>query len=157
MRLALAAALVLGTASGAAAHQIGPLIQGRHNVLRAGMYARVIPAGGLPAGRPVQILDRLCARLLGGSGCERVSNALRSAIDDAVAGPVRWVRQRQPRGGQFWAFSPVVRDGPRATLGFRWGPTGGCRGRGQAGFRRIDWTGWRDTGGLQGITCRAGA
>jgi hypothetical protein len=148
----LSAALVLATAGGVAARQGKPLIQGRYDVLRAGMYATA-----LPSGRPLQILDRLCARLLGRSGCEPVSNALRRAIDDAVAGRIRWVRRRQPHGGQFWAFSPVVRDGRRATFGFRWGPTGGCSGRGQATFRRVDWTGWVDTGGLQGITCRAGA
>jgi len=67
----LAASLVFVTASGAAA-QIGPLIQGRHDVLRAEMYATAIDYG-----TPDQVLNRLCPRPGHEHGCELVSNALR--------------------------------------------------------------------------------
>ncbi len=147
----LAAALVSATASGSAANQIGLLIHGRHNVLRAGMYATLLDEY---PDHPFQILDQLCPKPNSELRCEPVSNALRRAIDDTVSVSFRWVHREQPDGGHFWTLAPVVRDGGDATFLYRVEkPGSNCRGHGELRFRRIDWTGWVWEGGTGQVTC----
>ena len=55
----LSSALVIATAGGATAIQTGPLIQGRHNVLRAGMYATLLNEY---FEHPFQVFDQLCPK-----------------------------------------------------------------------------------------------
>ena len=146
----LAASLVFVNATGAAA-QIGPLIQGRHDVLRAEMYARAIDYG-----TPVQVLNRLCPRPGHEHGCEPVSNALRRAIDDTVTAPITWVGHKPRNGGDFWALAPLVRNGSHASFRVAFDHVLHCRGRGRFNFRRVDWTGWFFEGGGERVTCGAG-
>jgi hypothetical protein len=146
----LSAALVLATAGGAAARPGKPLIQGRHDVLRAGMYATVIDSHNR-----IQILNRLCPSPGKGAGCEPVLQALRTALGAAVDVPIRWVQKERKDGGRFYAFSAVERNGSHARFDYAWDDPGflGCNARGDVEFRRIDWTGWRVSGGQGLIGC----
>jgi hypothetical protein len=156
MRRAATVALlsvVLASVGGATASAVGVLIEGRHNVLRAGMYATLL--NEYPD-RRFQVLDQLCPKPNDVAECEQISNSLRRAIDDAVTVPFTWVHRERRDGGLFWTLSPVVRDG--ASASFLWGaekPGSNCRGHGELRFQRIDWTGWTPDGGTGHSTCSA--
>ena len=141
--VSLAVATLTASAVGAAARPETPPIVGRHDVLRAEMYARVLDSEG----SPIQILDRLCPHPGRRTGCEPVPAALRTAIQKAVSVPIRWVGRERRRGGTFWQLGPVVRNGSRAHFDERWDDPApyGCGGGGTLSFRRIDWTSWRQT------------
>ena len=151
--LIIGMALVGMTASSASARPAPGTIEGRRDVLRAGMYATVIDSHNR-----IQILNRLCANPGKGTGCEPVLQALRTALEAAVDVPIRWVQKERKHGGRFYAFSAVERNGSHARFDYAWDDPGflGCSARGDVEFRRIDWTGWRVSGGHGLIGCAVG-
>jgi hypothetical protein len=147
----LFAALMLAGNGTASARPSEPLVEGRGSVLNAGMYERVL--GNSRA--PIQILDRLCPKPGRDPGCAPVTNALRRAIEDAVAVHIRWVHHEHRHGGKFWELTPVVRNRARAYFEYRWDEPGplGCYGQGTVRFHRVDWTGWEERRGFGLIGC----
>jgi hypothetical protein len=140
----LVVGLVAGLASAAAARETTPLIEGRHSVLRAGMFATVIDSR-----HPIQILDRLCPEPGKRQGCEAVLRSLQRALEKRVDVRIRWVSRKHRDWGLFYEFGPVERSGSSAHFDYRWDNPRpyGCNGGGHVQFRRIDWTGWRESGG----------
>lgn len=157
MRLLAATVLVLGLVAGsssvAAARETGLVIQGRQDVLRAGMYATAIDGR-----QPIQILDRLCPKPGKQQGCEPVLRSLQRALEEKVAVRIRWVSREHRRWGTFYEFGPVVRSGSDAHLDYRWDDPKpyGCNGGGRLLFHRIDWTGWQASGGYFFEGCPTG-
>jgi hypothetical protein len=138
--LSLALAPAVASAKG-----FGPPIEGRHSILRAGMYATAFEGER----SRVQVLDRLCPKPGHRAGCGRVIVALREALDDVVPVPIRWVSREHDRAVTFYEFSPIDREHARASFDYRWDDPRpyGCNGGGTLEFQRIDFTGWRETGG----------
>src|SRR4051812_11376839 len=110
------AAIVLGLASPAAARPTQPLITGRHNTLRAGMYAVALEGQR----KPVQILRSICPKPGRRANCEAASVSLRTAIQDAVPVPIRWVGKERSGAGTFWELGPILRNGDTAHFNYRW-------------------------------------
>jgi hypothetical protein len=123
-------------------------IEGRHDTLRAGLYATVIDSN-----RPIQVLDRLCPKPGRQQGCEPVLRSLQRAFEEKIV--VRWVSREHQHWGTFYELGPIVRNGNRARFDYRWDDPRpyGCNGGGREEFRRIDWTGWRDVGGYGFGSC----
>ena len=130
-----------------------PLITGRHNVLRAGMYALAFEGER----KPVQVLRRICPMPGKPAGCEGVSASLREALEDAVAVPIRWVGKERDHAGTFFELGPGVRNGDMAHFDYRWDDPKpyGCNGGGRLVFHRVDWTGWNESGGYFFTGCPA--
>jgi hypothetical protein len=147
----ISAVLVLASGSGSSAKEIAPVLEGRHAVLRAEMYARALTQSGTR----IQVLDRLCVNPGRRPSCEPVTNLLRRDIEAAVTVPVRWVSRERSHGGAFWALGPVFRSGSHAHFVYRWDDPSpsGCSGNGRVEFRRIDWTGWVETADFGSIGC----
>ncbi|MFL5736680.1 MAG: hypothetical protein ACJ76P_05005 [Actinomycetota bacterium] len=144
LAVALLGGALLFAGPTASARPSQPTIEGRHDVLRAAMYA-----GVLDTGKPIQILDRLCPTPGKPTGCEPVSASLREAVDDALGAPIRWVGRERRKAGTFFELGRVVRIGDKAHFDFRWDDPRpyGCYGGGRLIFHRVDWTGWKESGG----------
>ncbi len=152
--LVISLALVGIAAPAASARPAPGTIEGRHDVLRARMYAFALEHKQ----KPVQILRRICPTPGKSAGCEAASVSLHIAIENEVAVPIRWVGKERAQAGTFFELGPVVRNGDQAHFDYRWDDPRpyGCNGGGRLIFHRIDWTGWKASGGYFFEGCPVG-
>jgi hypothetical protein len=129
-----------------------PRIWVRGPAAQAGMIGDIIG----PGTHQIQILGRRCANVRDETGCTRISDRLRHAIEAEVAAPIRWVSRMWSHAGHYWVFAPFVWDGERARLRFAWNDVGvsGCSGGGKGIFELRD-DAWRQKGSSGYFGCPA--
>jgi hypothetical protein len=152
----LVGVVLVGIAAPVASARPSPgTIEGRHNVLRAAMYALAFEGET----KPVQVLRRICPKPGRRADCEPASVSLRAAIEDEVAVPITWVGKERAAAGTFYELGLVVRNGDEAHFDYRWDDPRpyGCNGGGRFIFHRIDWTGWERSGGYFFEGCPVGS
>ena len=147
--LTVAFCLVLvPAAASAAASREGIHGRGRH--AQAAMYATVLDHGH----RPIQVLNRLCAKPQVRKRCVDIDDGLRHAISAAVDRPLKWVGHMEHGEGVFWVLSAIRFRPERASFDYSWREpaSSGCVGFGHSLFRLVDGE-WVKDGGTGGGGC----